>query len=206
MKQTLSLFILLSFFFVSRTIQSQDIVCKTDTPSLSFLKGVIDIKVEFIYEIETINGNQTEIDFVADQKKNRNIKNPGMGDKWEKEWIQNRSFLFNPSFSGEFNRKTKGKLSLNDACQNCQYKMEVHIKALRTGKDNKISTMIGQVPAGGNFRIDILDSSQKVLASFQMNNMNVMITPRNDDNFYPWINQAFAKAGKLVATEILKKL
>lgn len=151
----ISFIVLLLFVALAKTTCCQDISWKTNPENLNFLKGGKDVKVEFKYEMETINDTQTEGEFVEEQKKTRNLKNARMGDKWAKHWFGNRSFLFNPSFVDKFNKKMKGKFQLDEVCEGCVYKMVVHVKALRTGKDNKVSTMIGQVPAGGNFYVEI---------------------------------------------------
>jgi hypothetical protein len=194
------------FIFVSSTY-SQDIQWGNSIKNLSFLKGQKTVKIEFKYDIEKINANQSEAEFIAEQKTIRNLKNDGMGDKWEKDWFSYRSFLFNPSFENNFNKHIKGAFEVKEKCEDCKYKILIHVKELKTGKDNKVSTTFGQVPAGGSFWVDIVDESQNnVVASFQLNDMRVVIAPRNDDNFFPWLNEAFSKAGRLVATEILKNI
>jgi|GEM_PF-6141186 len=204
MKHLFFWLILLASLFTQKIV-AQDIVWTTPVNDLSYLKDAGDVKIEFKYELDSVNGKQ-EAEFILEQKNYRNMKNEGLGNKWEKEWHSNRSFLFNPSFTQNFNKYLKGKLTVKENIAVVNYKVVITVKAINTGKDNKISTLFYQVPAGGNFLVSIVDGSDKVLASFQMNGLRVSISPRNDDNFFPWINEAFAKAGRIAAQELLSKM
>jgi hypothetical protein len=200
--------IIISFLLLVGTItflKSQDVSwLKGD--DLKYLKKTGNAKIEFRYELEQINDKQTEAEFIAEQKEARNSKNPGMGDKWEKEWYSFRSFLFNSSFETECNKYLKGEFQVSENPKDYSYKIIVHVKKIRTGKDNKISTLIGQEPAGGDFQIDVLDKSDRIISSFVVLNVKSGITPRNDDNFFPWINQMFVKSGKVIANIIRDKM
>lgn len=72
----------------------------------SVLKGQ-KISVSFRYD-DLMVGSQTEEEYLKTRTAQKNEKEPGTGDKWAKEWKENREKKFEPAFIDKFNEMGSG--------------------------------------------------------------------------------------------------
>jgi hypothetical protein len=81
--------------------------------SIDFLKSQNNYRLNFDYSNMTVgNEFEKEKDFVTDKVNRLNQRNPGKGDKWEKQWFEKRITYYEPAFELAFNNNAKSlKLS-----------------------------------------------------------------------------------------------
>ena len=70
--------------------------------SLAGLKGVNEIRVEYTYDNMKV-GKYKETDYVEKKVKEYNKKEPGRGDQWKEDWVNDRTSKFEPRFQQGFN-------------------------------------------------------------------------------------------------------
>jgi hypothetical protein len=80
---------------------------KIEQGSLSALKGETEINVEFTYDNMAVGKYDQEEDYIADKKKSYNDKEPGSGDKWQTNWVEDRKNRYEPKFFELFNKDAK---------------------------------------------------------------------------------------------------
>lgn len=94
MKKLLTLLLLVGAMVTSNQLQAQDIV-KGD---LAFLKGTTDINFVFTYDNLTVGKEGKEANYIKKRKDEKNEKEPGKGDDWEKSWYSDRNRYYEPKF------------------------------------------------------------------------------------------------------------
>ncbi len=67
--------------------------------NLSVLKDEKSISTEFTYENMKVGKYDKEEDYVNNKKADYNKKEAGKGDTWEKNWVADRQYRFEPKFN-----------------------------------------------------------------------------------------------------------
>jgi len=96
MKILRSGFILLTFILVAAGAHAQKI--KTIEGDPSVLKSEPDINIEFTYENISVGKFTNEQDYIKKKTDEYNAKDPGRGDIWAKNWINDRQARYEPKF------------------------------------------------------------------------------------------------------------
>lgn len=74
---------------------------------VKFLKGQSTIQASFTYDSMVIETNTPEEQFVRTKKAELELKQSGLGARWEKAWIEDRKFKLEPAFKNMFARTLK---------------------------------------------------------------------------------------------------
>jgi hypothetical protein len=74
--------------------------------SLDALKGVSKMNLLFDYSQMSVGKFKTEAEYVEKKKEDYNKKENGKGDKWEKDWIADRTERYAPQFTELFNKSS----------------------------------------------------------------------------------------------------
>jgi hypothetical protein len=93
---------LLLLFFLGISLHGLAQRIKLVEGNASALKGQHSINFEFTYEGIRVGKYATEKDYIDDKKADYNKKDPGKGDKWEKDWFNDRKERFEPRFIESF--------------------------------------------------------------------------------------------------------
>ncbi|MGN6507928.1 MAG: hypothetical protein ACTHLD_00525 [Chitinophaga sp.] len=86
MKKLLFLAIFAGASFISLQSMAQELT----KGSLAFLKDVSEMKVSFVYDKLRVGELGKEENYVKKKKNEKNAKEPGKGDEWEKNWYGDR--------------------------------------------------------------------------------------------------------------------
>lgn len=74
--------------------------------SLEAIKGVSKMNLVFDYSQTSVGKFKTEAEYVDKKKGEYNKKEEGKGDKWEKDWIADRTERYAPQFTELFNKSS----------------------------------------------------------------------------------------------------
>src|SRR4051812_39357750 len=72
--------------------------------SLDVIKGLSKMNLLFDYSQMSVGKFKTESEYVEKKKGEYNKKESGKGDKWEKDWIADRTERYAPQFTELFNK------------------------------------------------------------------------------------------------------
>jgi len=126
----------------------------TEGKDLSYLKGEKELLVKFNYENMTAGRKKAEAEYVKEKTEEYNKKEAGKGDKWAKDWVDNRAGIYEPKFEELFN-KTSGDLAGDRKRSSAKYTLIVHCTRMEPGWNIGISKM----PAACDFEIMIVETA-----------------------------------------------
>ena len=70
---------------------------------LKFLKDVKALELAYSYDHMSVGKYDNEEDYLNERAAKRNEKEPGAGDKWKEDWVNDREERFEPKFEELFN-------------------------------------------------------------------------------------------------------
>jgi hypothetical protein len=108
-------FLCMVFIFSSSNAQHIKII----EGHLSALKDERNINTEFTYDHMGVGKFKDEAEYVAKKKEEYNEKEPGKGDKWAKDWVDDRHDKFEPKFN-ELLEKESG-MTATDSKKDAKY-------------------------------------------------------------------------------------
>ena len=74
--------------------------------SLDAIKGISKMNLRFDYSQMSVGKFKTEAEYVEKKKEDYNKKESGKGNKWEKDWIADRTERYAPQFTELFNKSS----------------------------------------------------------------------------------------------------
>ncbi|HRD37973.1 MAG TPA: hypothetical protein PLC65_05020, partial [Bacteroidia bacterium] len=74
----------------------------TEGKDLSYLKGEKELLLKFTYDNMTAGRKKSEAEYVKEKTEEYNKKEAGKGDKWAKDWVENRAGIYEPKFEELF--------------------------------------------------------------------------------------------------------
>jgi len=83
---------------------------KVTEGSLAAIKGVEKMNIVFDYSKMSVGKFKDEADYIDKKKGEYNKKEEGKGDKWEKDWIADRTERYAPKFQELFNETSDFKV------------------------------------------------------------------------------------------------
>jgi hypothetical protein len=95
--------------------------------SLDAIKGLSQMNLLFDYSQMSVGKFKTEPEYVEKKKGEYNKKESGKGDKWEKDWIADRTERYAPQFTELFNKS-------NDHVKVGEYPKEKYTLVVKTTK------------------------------------------------------------------------
>ncbi|MEO8517275.1 MAG: hypothetical protein ABI426_11035 [Flavobacterium sp.] len=197
--------VLLGALLITSMMSAQDMdVVKGD---FDFLKDQKEINIEFDYsKLTLLKENKTEAAYVVDRAKELNDKNKGVGDIWKKKWAGAKETIWQPKFLELVNivlAKKKKELSFQEGLTSAKYTLIVESVWIFPGWD----AMVMKQPAKVTTNLKFVETANR-------SNVLLEITSENEpgdqygNNFSneSRIGEGFAKTGKSLAGQILKKL
>lgn len=79
---------------------------KVKEGSLDAIKGISKMNLLFDYSQMSVGKFKTEAEYVEKKKEDYNKKESGKGNKWEKDWIADRTERYAPQFTELFNKSS----------------------------------------------------------------------------------------------------
>ncbi|MRG45734.1 hypothetical protein GFS24_11445 [Chitinophaga sp. SYP-B3965] len=138
MKKLFSLIMLAGASFVAVQSQAQEVT----KGSLAFLKEVPELNVSFVYDKLRIGELGKEAVYIKKKKAEKDAKEPGKGDEWEKSWYEDREKHYHPKFIELFSKYAEIKLGENVASK---YVMIIDTRFIEPGWNVGIKSAYAEI-------------------------------------------------------------
>lgn len=185
---------------LSTASYAQKIVLKSG--SLASLNTLSEIRVEYTYDNMMV-GKYKEADYLSKKTEEYNKKEPGKGDLWQKDWVNDREAKFQPRFQDAFNNfcnilGVNFKINPNAGGK---FRMVVHTTFTEPGFNIYMTSKNASI----NAEVTFFDESNSEMAK-------VTITNAPGSGFFELdydtgirIQEAYANAGRSLAAFILEE-
>lgn len=134
---------------------------------VSVLKGQTTIMVLFKYDSMVIETNTPEEDFVRTKKAELELKQPGLGARWEKSWTEDRKWKLEPSFKNMFARTLK-----ISTIGKSQYSFVFHTKRTVPGWNFGVALVQQESIIDGEAILIDNNDPNKILAKLELKDMD----------------------------------
>jgi hypothetical protein len=179
-------------------------VIKVTEGYLSFLKGQTEVLLEYDYSEMAVGKFDKEADYLAKKIPEYNAAEPGRGDKWAENWVNDREARFHPKFEELLNDYT-AKADCNFDQTNIKAKYTLITKVTFTEPGFNIGVM--RKDAMINVEIIFVETAnhENTLAKIIMTNIPGRSVMGNDYDTGYRISEAYAKGGKSLGAFLVKK-
>ena len=170
--------------------------------SLDFLGALTEIRVEYTYDNMMV-GKLKEAEYIAKKVKEYNEKEPGKGDQWQKDWVNDRVARFQPRFQEAFNNLcvfSSVNLKISPDAGG-KYKMVVHTSFTEPGFNIYMSSKNASINAEATF----YDASDAEIAKVMITNSPGSGIFELDYDTGTRIQDAYANAGRSLAALVIEK-
>lgn len=170
---------------------------------LNFLKGVKELKIEYVYDGMMI-GSKTEEEYTDSKVKEKNKKEPGSGDTWLTSWNRDKEARFQPKFEELFNEKMEKKgIKADTKADDAKYTMIVKTTRLEPGFNIGITRQNAEI----DVEISFVETSNpsNVLCKITVKKSPGQIYGGMDFDTGTRIAEAYAKCGKVLGAFLVKK-
>lgn len=192
MKKT-KLYLLLFFAFLTSFSYSQKI--KVLEGSLDALSGEKFFNIEYDYSNMAVGKYENEQDYIDRKVKDYNEKEPGRGDTWKKNWIDDRKARFQPQFEELLNKNLeKVDVFVGNEKKGAKYTIIVQTVFTEPG----FNIYVSKKPAQINVVIKIVETENRdnvVCEIVSKNNLGRTYGMGDYDTGLR-ISEAYAKCGK----------
>jgi hypothetical protein len=180
---------------------AQKVTLKSGT--LDFLKGHETIRVDFTYDDMTV-GKMKEADYIAKKTKEYNEKEPGRGDQWAQDWVNDRQGRFQPRFVEGFDNMCSfaGVTFRIDPNAAGEYYMIVHTLFTEPGFNIYMTSKNASIDA----EVTFYDGAKTELAKIFIDNSPGSGFFEFDYDTGIRIQEAYANGGRSLAAFILDKV
>ncbi|MBU2651990.1 MAG: hypothetical protein KKA81_13765 [Bacteroidetes bacterium] len=202
MKRTLIVLIAILFFAGIQVSQAQKLKLKEG--SLSFLKGQKEINIQFDYSNMSVGKFENEEDYITKKKADYNADEPGRGDRWAKDWVDDRVNVYEPQFQ-ELMNKYLTEIGLK-VVHNDQAKYTMIFHTTFTEPGFNVGVWRGDAYIDAEIRIVETANPGKVLALITMEDSRGRTFGGNDYDTGTRISESYAKGGKELAKFMMKHM
>lgn len=171
--------------------------------NLNFLKGQNSINVEYQYD-NLMVGEMTEEAYINEKVEDKNADEPGKGDKWVKQWFADREERFQPKFEELLNDNIEGKAVFGSGLVDTKYTLIFKTTSIEPGYNFFISRKDADIDGVALF-VET-DNPQNVLAAFSIKNCPGGGASGFDFDVAYRVQEAYALAGKRLASHIINYL
>lgn len=190
-------------FFISAAAHAQKISVKKG--DLSFFKGVTELNLAFDFTEFGVGKFKTEEAYIEEKKADMNEDEAGSGDAWEIAWHEDKGNTYEPKFEELINLVFLSK-DVNiqvGAFTNADYTLILKTTFLEPGYNIGISRKDATINVEAAFVKT--DDQENVILLITMNKVPGRGAFGGDFDVEYRIGEAYAKAGKELATYIWKK-
>ena len=195
----------LLFLFVCLTTMSfgQKILTLEGDEGFDFIVGQTTVNVEFDYSDFGVGDYDSEDDYVKKKVDEGNKKEPGKGDKWKDSWYGSRERVYQPKFMDLINKGLEKKgIVFVEGAEDAQYTLVVKTTFIEPGFNIGISSR----PSAVSFQYIFKDSDGNVVARLSQKMVPGSTAMGFDFDTSGRISESYAKAGKMLAGHIYKKI
>lgn len=165
---------------------------------LSFLKEVKSVQLVFDYSGMSVGKFENGEEYVALKKKEYNEKEPGKGDKWENEWLSDRTTRFQVNFQ----KALSLKYTAIDFNENNKSEFKLIVRTVST--EPGFNAYIERKPAMVDLEMKFISDSGEEMAVLKMEKV-----PGRDVKSYapgPRIEGAYSRAGATLGKFLIKNV
>jgi len=160
------------------------------------LSGETKINVVFTYENMSVGKFKSEADYIEEKKGDYNKKEDGRGDKWEANWVGDRSARYEPQFTELFEKHSPFALG---KYPEAKYTMIINTARTEPGFNIYIQRRNAEI----DLEITIIETeSKKVVAKYSVKNAPGRTFGGYDYDTGQRIEEAYAAAGKHFGKEL----
>lgn len=188
-----SVFCLLSMSFYAQSIT-------LTSGSLDSLKGEKVIKFEFTYD-EMIVGKLTEQEYVDKKVADYNEKEPGRGDVWRNNWVDDRVNRFEPKFLELFDKYMQ-EVGVISGDEGANYVVVLNTEFTEPGFNVGVARKNASIDMSGKI-LHIESGDQVATIKIKNSSANSFSGMDFDSGFR--IQESYAKAGREFAKFLIKK-
>ena len=194
---------LIAFLLVSSLGIAQDMkVIKGD---YKFLNGAKELNVEFNYsDLKLMKDNLTNEEYVSKRASELNEKTKGNGDVWRKKWATSREAIWGPKFLELMNKVygSEKDVTIQEDLKSAKYTLIVDVVWIYPGWDAAVMKQKAKVSL--NYRFVETANKSNVLLEIKSEEAPGDQWGNNFSN-ESRIGEGFAKSGKSLGKEIVKK-
>ena len=200
------LFLLCCSFAFSFSAIAQEEDAKLSNVDLSFLAGQTSFNLKYNYDNMTV-GEKSESDYRKDKIAKFDEKEPGKGERWEKNWVNARQLAYQPRFEELLNKiltKEKTNATANEDVKGTKYTIIVHTIFTEPG----FNAVVMKKNPYCIFEIIFIDNETgKEKAKATVKAAGVLFGGSEFD-FDPAnsIKECYAKAGKVLGKEMARAI
>ena len=184
---------IIALAFITLNVQAQRI--KTVEGDLSVLKDEKSINIEFTYDNMSVGRFDKESEYIDKKKAEYNSKEPGVGDRWEKNWVGDRKSKFEPKFIELFEKSTGMTVS-----PDAKYTLIFHTTSTEPGYNVYVSRKNAEIDA--EVTIVLTADRSKKIATITVSNAPGRTFSGYDYATGDRIVECYAVAGKKLGKHI----
>lgn len=162
---------------------------KTVDGDLDVLKNESTINIEFVYDGMSVGKYDKEADYIKAKTEEYNKKEPGRGDSWAANWVNDRSARFETRFINEFQEASKMTVK-----KDSKYTLVFKTTSTEPGYNIVISRKNAEIDAEATI-VETANPSKKI-ATITVTNAPGRIYGGYDYDTGTRIAEAYAVAGK----------
>lgn len=167
------------------------------------LAGQKTVNVQYDYSEFGVGKFATEKEYLDKKSAEYNAKEAGKGDEWKKAWVADRQNKYEPKFEELFNKGLEDKGLKVSQGNDTKYTFIVHTTYLEPGYNVGVMRKNAYL----NYKIDLVETAgKKNMAEMVLTNVPGGQFGGFDFDSGTRISESYAKAGKVLAAFIDKKL
>lgn len=167
------------------------------------LAGQKTVNVQYDYSEFGVGKFATEKEYLDKKSAEYNAKEAGKGDEWKKAWVADRQNKYEPKFEELFNKGLEDKGLKVSQGTDAKYTFIVHTTYLEPGYNVGVMRKNAYL----NYKIDLVETAgKKNMAEMVLTNIPGGQFGGFDFDSGTRISESYAKAGKVLAAFIDKKL
>lgn len=168
-----------------------------------FIVGQPVVNVTYDFSDYGVGDYPSEEDYVNKKVKEGNDKKDGKGDKWKESWYGSRERVYQPKFESLFNKVLSKKgISIEQGEEGVAYTLTVKTTFMEPGFNIGITSR----PAAVSFEYIFTNSDGEVVARLSQRMVPGSQAMGMDFDTSTRISESYAKAGKMLAGHIYKKI
>ena len=171
---------------------------------MKFMKEVKALDLEFTYDNMSVGKYDAEEEYLSERVAKRNEDEPGKGDEWRENWVNDRAERFEPKFEELINDYlNKEGIKAGREMGDAPYKAVIHTTHTEPGFN------VGVVRKSAHINVEVMFINKE--SGETVATMDFKKVPGRDAMGYDFdtgyrLQEAYAKLGKEIGKYIVKKV
>lgn len=195
--------LLLFFVLLSSFVHAQKVMLLEGDGGFDFIVSQPVVNVQYDFSNYRVGEFANEEDYVNKKVAEGNNKQEGKGDRWKESWYGSRERVYQPKFETLFNKVLKKKgITIEQGEEGVAYTLTVKTTFMEPGFNIGITSR----PAAVSFEYIFTNSDGEVVARLSQRMVPGSQAMGMDFDTSTRISESYAKAGKMLAGHIYKKI